>query len=58
MTATKLGNEIGREMEVILTPDDDFETVGVFDDEAGLDHAGEVNFSEADFRTACGRWVR
>jgi len=44
-------------VEVIGTPYDDFKTIDVFDDEAGLDYAGEVNFSEADFRAAHGRWV-
>jgi hypothetical protein len=43
-------------MEVIVGGDDDFEAIRVFDDEAGLDHAGEINLSEADFRAA-HRWV-
>ncbi len=57
LATAQFGDEIGREMEVIMTPDDDFETIGVFNDEPGLDHAGEVNFSEADLRAAHGRWV-
>jgi len=39
-----------------MTPDDDFEAIGVFNDEPGLDHAGEVNFSEADLRATRGLW--
>ena len=37
--------------------DDAFEAIGIFDDEPRLDHAGKVNFSEADFRAAHGRWI-
>ena len=54
MPTTQFGDEIGSEMETIVTPDDDFETIGRSDDEAGLDYVGEVNFSEADFRVAHG----
>jgi hypothetical protein len=57
LATTQFGDEIGSEMEIIVTSDDDFETIGIFDDEAGLDHAGEVNFSEADFRALHGWWV-
>jgi len=56
LATAQFGDEIGREMEVIMTPDDDFEAIGVFNDEPGLDHAGEVNFSEADLRATRGLW--
>jgi len=39
LATAQFGDEIGREMQVIMTTDDDFETIGVFDDEPGLDHA-------------------
>jgi hypothetical protein len=57
MAAAQFGDEVGSEMEIIVTPYDNFEPIGVFDDEPGLDNAREVNFSEADFRAAHGRWV-
>ena len=49
-------DEIGSEMEIIVTPYDNFEPIGVFDDEPRLDNAREVNFSEADLRATRGLW--
>jgi hypothetical protein len=57
MATSQFGDEVGSEMEIIVTPDDDFEAVGIFDDEPRLDHAREVNFSEADLRATRGRWI-
>jgi hypothetical protein len=56
MATAQFGDEVGREMEIIVTPYDNFEPIGVFDDEPRLDNAREVNFSEADLRATRGLW--
>ena len=42
------------EKDLLPAADDIFQAVGVFDDEPGFDHAGQVDFSEVGHRVACG----